>query len=101
MIHASPGLECAPMERTTASARIARSFVLAMGGASISYGCQTTTGTPGGAPMCTYLEQIDCGPKNECKATCLPDLSAYGPCICGDGGTDAGDGGDGGKKDAR
>ena len=54
--------------------------------------------------MCTYLEQIPCGPEGRCTSTCLNDLSAYGPCICGDAGTDAGnvstDAGDSGKRDA-
>jgi hypothetical protein len=79
-------------------ARAAGGLALAIGAATASHACQTTPGTQGGAPMCTYLEQIKCGPENRCTSTCLLDLSAYGPCICGDAGTD---GGDGGKKDAR
>jgi hypothetical protein len=75
------------------------SLALAIGAIAVSPGCQTTPATEGGAPMCTYLEEIDCGPEEKkCRATCLPDLSAYGPCICPDAGTDNGDGGE---KDAR
>lgn len=60
--------------------------------------CQSTPAPAGGAQECTFEQTIACGPQNRCTATCLPDLSAYGPCVCGDGGADAGDAG---KKDAR
>jgi hypothetical protein len=48
--------------------------------------------------MCTYQQEIECGPENRCISTCLADLSAFGPCVCADAGTD---GGDAGKRDAR
>ena len=80
-------------------AKWAHCLALAIAGAAVSSACQSTPGTPGGAAMCTYNEPVSCGPEGSgCLSTCLPDLSAYGPCICPDAGADAGDGG---KKDAR
>lgn len=72
-------------------------LALALAGAAPSYACQTDTAPSQGA-ACTYGETIPCGDGGHCTQTCLPDLSAYGSCICGDGGVDAGDAG---KKDAR
>ena len=74
-------------------AKVQRGLALAIAIAASFSACQTTPGTIGGAPMCTYGEPIACGPENRCTSTCLPDLSAYGPCVCGNAGTDAGDGG--------
>ena len=71
--------------------------ILAVVGSALSHACQADTASSQGA-ACTYGEQIACGDGAACTQTCLPDLSAYGPCTCGHAGTDAGDGG---KKDAR
>ena len=79
-------------------ANAARSLSLVIAAAAVSYACQSSPGTPGGAPMCIYGQELECGPAKQCISTCLPDLSAFGPCMCGDAGADAGDGG---KRDAR
>jgi hypothetical protein len=78
--------------------RLVSGFVAALGVALLCNACQSETGEMGGAQECTYGESVRCADSGDCWATCLPDLSTYGPCICGDGGVDAGDGG---KKDAR
>jgi len=51
-------------------------------------GCQSTPQTTGGQ-ICTYGEVIKCETDAGCQGTqtCLPDLTGYGPCVCG---TDAG-----------
>ena len=50
--------------------------------------CQADTGAMLGGTFCTYQQTIDCVTDAGCmgKSICLPDLSAYGPCVCGDGG---------------
>jgi hypothetical protein len=73
-------------------------LALSVGLGMLSSGCQETPGTAGGAAVCTYGQILRCGLENKCTATCLPDLSAYGPCSCGDAGADATDAG---QKDAR
>ena len=42
----------------------------------------------GGGTFCTYQQTMACTTDAGCAgtSTCLPDLSDYGPCVCGDGG---------------
>ncbi len=65
--------------------------------AAALHACQSET-APTQGTACTYGEVVPCGAGNGCTTKCLPDLSDYGPCVCGDAGTD---GGDAGRKDAR
>lgn len=88
-----------PMAARRECLRIAQRLALGVAAGVLSHGCQETPGAAGGAAICTYNQTIPCGPDGgKCVATCLPDLSAYGPCVCGGAGADAGDGG---KNDAR
>jgi hypothetical protein len=47
--------------------------------------CQSSAEAGGGA-ACTYQQVIACTGANGCagERSCLPDLSAYGTCTCGD-----------------
>ncbi len=90
------------IETRTRTRRTFRGLVplaLALG---LAAGCGSSAETAGGA-VCTYAERIPCTGPAGCAghAECLPDLSAYGACLCdrdgavADGGPDAspGDGG--------
>ena len=50
--------------------------------------CQADTGEMLGGTLCTYKQTRPCTNDAGCRgtSTCLPDLSDYGPCVCGDGG---------------
>lgn len=82
-----------PSRRANATASAFAGIVCAV----LLHGCQSETAPTMGA-ACTYQQVVPCGTGKGCTAQCLPDLSDYGPCVCGDAGTD---GGDAGRKDAR
>ncbi len=93
-----------PMDpRKTMPPRSARRWLslLALLGvvARLPSACQSAEAT-GGGTVCTYLQTIDCTGVEGCVGarTCLPDLSGFGPCQCGDAGTDAAAASDAGQR---
>jgi len=67
------------LRATLAGLAAATSFLVA---------CQADTGETLGGTFCTYKQTLACTTDAGCRgtSTCLPDLSDYGPCVCGDGG---------------